>query len=262
MGEPRRIGMWWGGLSTGWRVNVVLYGLATVSLLGLLAEITSGGREPRQVEVAGQRTRRTTTTQPQVTTSVATTSSLPATTPAPVPETAVPTSPPRPAPTRPRQVASPPPIGFNPAPPTPTTTLPCRNSTDPRCGPFRWDPPPAPNQPLVVDADLAAEGREAIFTVNVSDPDHPVGDNCADVDYGDGTREPIPCAPAPCPALFGPWTPPAPQGGQLQRTYRHSYSEPGQYTARFTFRNDRDRCPDPYGGTGSDTITITVTVGT
>ena len=36
------------------------------------------------------------------------------------------------------------------APGAPTTTLPCRNSTDPACGPFRWDPAPAPNQPVAV----------------------------------------------------------------------------------------------------------------
>ena len=30
------------------------------------------------------------------------------------------------------------------APEAPPTTLRCRNSTDPTCGPFRWDPPPGP----------------------------------------------------------------------------------------------------------------------
>src|SRR5437762_1768062 len=35
-----------------------------------------------------------------------------------------------------------------PAPPT----KPCRNSYDPACGPFRWDPDPGPNQPLGVTA--------------------------------------------------------------------------------------------------------------
>ena len=255
--------MWWGGLSTGWRVNVLLYALATVSLLALVAEIASGGREPRRVEVAGQRTRRTTTTQAQAqaTTSVAPTSSLPATTLPPVSETAAPTSAPRPAPTRPRQVASPPPVAFDPAPPPPTA-LPCRNGTDPRCGPFRWDPPAGPNQPLAVDVSVAPDGAQARFAFDVSDPDHPVTDNCASLDYGDGSRETLPCDPAPCPPTYGPWTPPPREPGQRQFVYRHTYAQPGQYTVRFTFRNDRDRCPDPYGGSRSGEILVTVTAGT
>src|SRR5438552_13353642 len=37
------------------------------------------------------------------------------------------------------------------SPAVPTTTSPCRNSTDAGCGSFRWDPPPGPNQPMVIE---------------------------------------------------------------------------------------------------------------
>ncbi len=259
MGEPGRFQMWWGGLSTGWRVNVLLYALATISLLALITEIVAGGDEPRRVEVASQPTRRTTTTQASVTTVPVPTTPLPPTTSPPAPRVAAPTSALAQEPTRPRQGTSPPPIGFNPPPTSPTTTLACRNGNDPNCGPFRWDPAPGPNQPLSVRPTLAAVGAEATFTVNVTDADHPVGANCAEVDYGDGNREPIPCNPAPCPPAYGPWTPPPREAGEQQFVFRHTYNQPGQYTARFTFRNDRDRCPDPYGSTGFAEIVVTVT---
>jgi hypothetical protein len=256
MAEPGRIQMWWGGLSTGWRVNVLLYVLATVSLLALIAEIVAGGDEPRPVEVAAERPRRTTTTPPAATTSVSPTSSLPATTlPAGSPTT---TSPVTAEPTRPRQRPSPPPVAFNPVPPAPNTTLACRNGNDPRCGPFRWDPSPGPNQPLDVEVNVAPEGTQARFTFDVRDADHSVSENCAHLDYGDGQSEPLPCNPAPCPPAFGPWTPPAKEAGQRQFVFRHAYTQAGEYTAKFTFRNDRDRCPDPYGNSQSGEIKVTV----
>lgn len=252
--------MWWGGLSTGWRVNVVLYALATLSLLALGAEVATGGDEPRRVEVAGQTTRRTTTTQAQaeVTTSIGQTTVPPLTT-VPGPTSVAPSV----APQTNSRGSSPPPVVFNPPPPSPATTLACRNSSDPRCGPFRWDPPPEPNQALVVDSPrVDPDGAAVKFTFDVSDPDHPVSDNCAHLDYGDGQGEPFPCNPVPCPATFGPWTPPPREAGQRQFVFRHTYSQPGEYTAKFTFRNDRDRCPDPYGGSRSGTIVVTVGPGT
>ncbi|HEX2192056.1 MAG TPA: hypothetical protein VHH09_02595 [Acidimicrobiales bacterium] len=262
MGEPGRIQMWWGGLSTGWRVNVLLYMLATVSLLALITEIVIGGDEPRRVEVAGQVPRRTPTTQAGATTTVSPTTSVPPTTVAAVAPTTAATSRPAPEPTRPRQRASPPPVAFNPVPQSPDPTLACRNSGDPRCGEFRWDPSPGPNQPLAVRVDVAPEGTQARFTFDVSDPDHTVTDNCAQLDYGDGQSQPFPCNPAPCPPTFGPWTPPPREPGQRQFVFRHTYNQPGEYTAKFTFRNDRDRCPDPYGNSQSDSIVVTVGPGT
>ena len=256
MGEPGRIQGWWGRLSTGWRVNVGLYALATISLLALLAEIVSGGGPARRVEVAGETARRPTTTA-----ALGPTSSIPATTlQAGGPTTtaaAVPTS--RPAalaPVTTRGSSSPPPVVFNPPPPSPTP--PCRNSTDPRCGPFSWDPPPGPNEPLVIQVDVAPDGSQAKLTFQVSDRDHAVSANCATLDYGDGTTESLPCSPAPCPSAFGPWTPPSREEGRREFTYHHSYPRAGEYAVRFTFRNDKDRCPDPYGNSESGEIKITV----
>jgi hypothetical protein len=259
MGEPGRIQMWWNGLSTGWRVNVLLYVLATVSLVALITQIVAGGGGPQRVEVAAERPRRPATAQPAATTSVVPTSTSPATTVAPG-ATTVSTSPVVPEPTRPRQRSSPPPVAFNP--PSPNTTLACRNSGDPACGAFRWDPSPGANQPLAVGVNVAPDGIQARFTFDVSDPDHAVSENCAQLDYGDGHSQPFPCNPAPCPPTYGPWTPPPREAGQRQFVYHHTYSQPGEYTARFTFRNDRDRCPDPYGNSESGEIKITVGPGT
>ncbi|MDQ4090274.1 MAG: hypothetical protein M3163_08215, partial [Actinomycetota bacterium] len=37
-----------------------------------------------------------------------------------------------------------------PGPPTTMTTVACRNSNDPACGPFRFDPQPGPDNPMFV----------------------------------------------------------------------------------------------------------------
>jgi len=53
----------------------------------------------------------------------------------------------------------------------------CRNSTNPQCGPFRWDPQPLPNRPMRVDVQIAPShprpGDVVTFTVVASDPDAP-----------------------------------------------------------------------------------------
>lgn len=262
MGEPGRIQGWWGRLSTGWRVNVVLYVLGTVSLFALLAEVMSGGTPSRRVEVAGESARRPTTTR-----ALALPSSIPATTlqagaPTSTGVPVVTSTPARPSPVTTRGASSPPAVGFNPAPQSPAPTLACRNGSDPRCGPFSWDPAPGPNEPLLIDVEVAPDGSQAKFTFTVSDRDHAVTANCAELDYGDGTTEPLPCTPAPCPPAFGPWTPPARAEGRQQFIYRHTYTRPGDYTVRFTFRNDKERCPDPYANSKSGSMAITVASGT
>jgi hypothetical protein len=138
----------------------------------------------------------------------------------------------------------------------------CRNATRPECGPFRWDPPPAPNQPLratVVSAGVD-DGRTATVTIGWDDPDAPRAD-APTVCWED----PCPPPPEPCTqsAATGPWAPPpaAPGSGELR--YTHAYSTPGPREVRIVVRShawaERSCAPvtgDPY----SDTVTLTTTV--
>jgi hypothetical protein len=139
----------------------------------------------------------------------------------------------------------------------------CRNSSDPRCGPFRFDPPPAANQPLNVVVNSEVHGAEVTFHVTVSDPDHAVSNHCSQVDFGDGSAVlSAPCASPSCPPAFGPWDPPAAQTGIATFDYPpHSYASGKSYTARLTFHSDKDTCPllDPYGSAGTSTQEVTVT---
>lgn len=252
-GRARAAAEWWRSLTAGWRLNIGLYALAAIALVALVVSVaTGGGQKPKQVEVATQ-ARPTTTppTLPRPTTTLpaATTTTVTPTTVGGPATTAAPAVGGRTATTR---------ATTGGAPATTTTTAPpvCRNSTDPRCGDFRWDPLPN-NQPLTVNVSFSPAapkaGDSVTFTVEVSDPDHAVTSNCAVVEYGDGYSEP----PAPCPVptcgpAHGPWDPPAAQPGTQRFTYSHIYAAAGSYTARFVFHTDKDtRCPqpDPYGNT-------------
>jgi hypothetical protein len=117
--------------------------------------------------------------------------------------------------------------------PTPATV--CRNSTDPACGPFRWDPPPAPNSPTEVSISYSPSapriGEAVTITVHARDDDALVAD--VTMTFGDENVFTIP------PALIiscdieppaGPWTPPAPTPDELVKTFTHTYDEPGDLT--------------------------------
>ena len=115
-------------------------------------------------------------------------------------------------------------------PPPPPGPPECRNSTDPICGEFRWDPPPAPNQPLVASfttaPTTAVVGQQVTFEVSWSDGDA----RLVHADFSAvGHTLVIACAP-PLPR-YGPWTPPerVPSGGTLRFT--HTYTEAGTYRA-------------------------------
>lgn len=86
----------------------------------------------------------------------------------------------------------------------------CRDSVDPACGPFRWEPAPPADQPLVLDADEVppmAPGQSTELTVRWSDADALLA--YYDSDAG-GAALGQPCQ---IEQRFGPWTPPAPDGG-------------------------------------------------
>ncbi|MFN2609169.1 MAG: hypothetical protein ABR511_14965 [Acidimicrobiales bacterium] len=278
MGDDSRapaVRRWWRALAVGWRVNLGLYALAAVALVALLIELAAGGGEsPRRVEVASQARPSTTVATPATTFAPPTTTGGP-TTSAVTTTVAEPSTTGKPARSTPTSAA---PGGSHTGSASPTTTAPpvCRNSTDPRCGPFRYEPAPAANQPLTVQVvvqfggapvppAVPKAGQEVTFTVTVADPDDRVSAECGAVSYGDGATEPLPCSPpSPCPQAFGPWDPPAPQADSQTFTFKHTYGSAGTFNSSFTFHTILDRCPepDPYGSLGgSGAVPVNVAPG-
>jgi hypothetical protein len=116
-----------------------------------------------------------------------------------------------------------------------TTRTACRNSFDPACGPFRWDPPPGPNSPLEISIthspSAARIGGEVTVTVHVSDADALIDDVM--VSFGDGDVFTIPpasiisCDVEP---PTGPWDPPEPSPDAFDKTFPHTYTKAGDFT--------------------------------
>ena len=158
----------------------------------------------------------------------------------------------------------------------PPTTRPagdCRNSYEEKCGPFFWDPPPEPNQPLTMEIAVYPHrprvGDTVTFVVTVSDPDAPVYSQPHSVDFGNGQAITVTdsCAVAGDPP-YGAWTPPDPFYGEGEDRYVTSYKEPGTYTVRFGPAVSGDEGPcnsgyankNPYGNRGDEgSITFEVT---
>lgn len=103
----------------------------------------------------------------------------------------------------------------------------CRNSDNPDCGPFHWDPALGPNQPLVASFTKAPTeavvGQTVTFEVSWSDPDAKL---TFDRLSTDGSRIGTSCMLVP---RYGPWTPPSPEGGSGTRSYPTAFSAPGSY---------------------------------
>lgn len=145
-----------------------------------------------------------------------------------------------------------------------TTTVACRNSIDPACGPFRWDPPLGPNRPLTVTVTYAPAnprpGDAVTFRVVVDDPD---GDQLVDRTgmgngYGDSPPQGSPNAIVDCLETYGPWTPPAPTPVHAELTFQHTYATPGTYVATFPFKSLGDRQCAYRGSQATGTATVTV----
>jgi hypothetical protein len=144
------------------------------------------------------------------------------------------------------------------------SSIACRNSSDPRCGAFRWDPAPGSNQPL--DIQLTYEpadphpGDVVTFTARVVDPDaSPITageESCNPPSYGD--RAASRCAP-PCPAPgYGPWTPPPRKRGERSVTYSHTYAQAGTFTASFWFGSAGGCASNPYASAAESAVVINV----
>jgi hypothetical protein len=118
----------------------------------------------------------------------------------------------------------------------------CRNSYDPRCGPFFWDPAPRPPN------DLSAEivgytpehpfvGDTIVFMIRLR---HPDAGYVAIQSIRFGNRvyeEPRPKRPCVGGPATGPWTPPSPIG--VDRIVRHSFRayQAGVFDVIFTGRS-------------------------
>lgn len=184
---------------------------------------------------------------------------LPAEAPiAPGPSTTVAPAPaPNPSATAPRRVP----------PPAPSTTVPpCRNSTDPACGSFRWDPAPE-NRPATLTVSTPpgpiVAGESVELTLAMSDPDGAVTLDCYSVDLDGPGMSTGACTrvnPDRCPARYGPWTPPAPQPGQASTTTVVQFAEAGTYVVTVQVE-PADGCDqvDPYRSGATASITVQVT---
>jgi hypothetical protein len=149
-----------------------------------------------------------------------------------------------------------------PAPPPPTPK-PCRNSYDPACGPFRWEPDPGPNQPLTVAVSPQSQqvkaGQEVNFHIVADDPDAKI-DRCYAVDFGDGQKGSTCPPPAACATPYGPWSPPAKVGDHYESDVKHTYgtARSDAYVASFQLQSHSFCNPDPYGGSAQGPAIVKV----
>jgi hypothetical protein len=145
-----------------------------------------------------------------------------------------------------------------PRPGSPTTTLYCHNSTDPRCGPFRWVGDPGPNDPAtdVVEWEPKAPrvGDDVTFTVTWDDPDAPILRSSRNVCIGDGS----PCVSGTSLITcdrYGPWDLPARQPFHERWTFHHTFTKTGVFQVSNEFRTTSNKCAeerfDPYGSRGA-----------
>jgi hypothetical protein len=155
-----------------------------------------------------------------------------------------------------------------------TTTLSCHNSSDPRCGPFRWSTDPGPNAPLTVDIKYSpAEphpGDVVTFTVTATDPDASHFPEMCE-NFGEGTKggciSGVALDSDPyCGPMFGPWDPPARKlgneslGNPPGAGVTHAYASPGTYAVTFSFGSAATFCgyAGPYASRGSGTVSVMV----
>lgn len=147
---------------------------------------------------------------------------------------------------------------------TTTTAKVCRNSTEPVCGPFRWEPPLVPDQPLVASFTVAPAtavvGQPVAFEVTWSDGD-------ARLTYDrfstDGSGEMSSCSRVP---QYGPWTSPDRVPGSGKLPYTTTFDGPGTYKVTVVLGTGGSPgdipisdCRPPYASATRIETTVTVT---
>ncbi|MFP5318654.1 MAG: hypothetical protein ACLGI2_10215 [Acidimicrobiia bacterium] len=137
----------------------------------------------------------------------------------------------------------------------------CTNSSEAACGPFRWEPDPGPNAPLVVTVTATPRSddpRTFDFVVVYEDPDATIREDCRMGDFGDGgTVAATSCAVPACLATYGPWKPPAKEPGYAEALASHTFPGPGTYTVRFSAASG-GMCGHPYASTGTGSAKVVV----
>jgi hypothetical protein len=165
-----------------------------------------------------------------------------------------------------KPAATPPTSSLKPSPSASPPTSTCRNSYNPSCGAFRWDPAPGANQPIAgqvtTDSQTVRVNDKVTFTVTGEDPDAAPLQEC-NIDFGDGTGyhcDPRPAVdPSYCPKQYGPWTPPAKNDGNLNANWDHTYAQAGTYQVTFNVRSAMQECNNPYASTADLQVTVVVT---
>ena len=151
-------------------------------------------------------------------------------------------------------------------PPTTTTTvLVCRNSYNPKCGPFRYDPPPV-SHPITVSITFSppnpTTGEKVTIHVVADNPDTHLGSYT--ISYGgdrdgQGSAVDVLCDSAPARQRYGPWDPPAKNPGHEEFDFENTYSQAGSYPVTFTISTAPGCGDDVYHSDGKADATMTVT---
>jgi hypothetical protein len=140
----------------------------------------------------------------------------------------------------------------------------CRNSTDKACGPFRWDPPPAPNSPvelsIIYSPTAPRAGEEVTVTVHARDADALIGD--VTLAFGDEEASTIPPASiVSCEgAEAGPWSLPSATPDDQIKVFRHTYGRAADFTVAAYAASPEivsSTCPpNPYASQGTASVPI------
>lgn len=282
-------------LSQRWRASVpVVAAVAVVAALSLLtvtvmSNIGGGDDERSLVDVDGSTTtteatrriapRPTTTTEapevlgdtterdPDADADPTTTTTAPgaagpvvaAPAPASAPAPAPPAPPPAPGPTAPPTTSA-------PEPPAPPTTV-CRNSYDPSCGAFSWDPQPEQSEVevfAVTTPDAASAGEPVTFVVDYIDP---AGVTAIGECLNWSTSDPAVVNTSSCQVVatdcdrYGPHDPPARSEERIRLEQTIVFETPGEHEVTIGGNigtHLADRCESPYTTTFSRTFAIVV----
>ena len=162
---------------------------------------------------------------------------------------------------------SPPPTTTAPPAPTTTTTTPCRNSTDPACGPFSWDPAPGPYEVEVyaVSTPVAARvGEPVTFAVEYVDP---AGTDAQGACLNWYVSDPGVVNTSSCEVInpscprTGPHDPPAPSEDRILLERSITFETAGEHEVSIGGNigtHLADGCESPYRNTFTRTFTVVV----